>query len=155
MWLALQKRLQTHDVIAKWNNGMILSFSLCGKDSDYVPHLFFQCDYSGSVMNKVGTADVVYNMWSERNLRTFQDAKRDEDTLIKMVKDEIKFEVSNGGNVVRWDVSLSNSLPMSDVRPCKCSSWQLRLNGTRVLTLILMERFSMESEGLSSLLETA
>ncbi|GJR20864.1 hypothetical protein Tco_0969391, partial [Tanacetum coccineum] len=53
-------------------------------------------------------------------------------------------EVSNGsriGNVVRWDVSLSNSLPMSDDRPWKCSSWQLRLNGTRVLTLIMVMPF--------------
>ena len=46
MWLALHKRLQTQDRMAKWNVGQNLLCTLCGKCSDSVQHLFFQCHYS-------------------------------------------------------------------------------------------------------------
>lgn len=43
LWLALHKRLMTHDVIAKWNSGLTLNCSLCGHCSDsasYVLSMF-------------------------------------------------------------------------------------------------------------------
>ena len=129
MWLALHQKLQTQDIIAKWNTGSVLKCALCGQGGDSVPHLFFQCKYSSkvwttlkgmfhmdqvgddwngivgclmsmhqknnikSVPSKIGTATCVYNVWHERNLRLFQDEHKDEETLIKIVKNEIKWKL--------------------------------------------------------------
>ncbi|PWA48893.1 hypothetical protein CTI12_AA486780 [Artemisia annua] len=98
---------------------MNLTCALCGHGCDSVPHLSFQCKYSHkfwssikgmfymdqtgddmhqnnnikSVMSKIGTAACVYNVWHERNMRLFQDKYIDEITLIKMVKEEIKWKL--------------------------------------------------------------
>ncbi|GJW95089.1 DUF1997 domain-containing protein [Tanacetum coccineum] len=48
-----------------------------------------------SVLSKIGTAACVYVVWRERNLRLFQDEKRNEDVLIKVVKDEIKWKLAS------------------------------------------------------------
>ncbi|GJS48607.1 hypothetical protein Tco_0598728 [Tanacetum coccineum] len=104
---------ETHDQ-AVWinNNGEVkkisikeLSYSLCGKEGDYVQNLFFQCDYSRKklkcknnimgVIKKVSIAVVVYNIWRERNLKTFQQKKRDEDAIIKIVKDDVKWKLAS------------------------------------------------------------
>ncbi|GKB26479.1 RNA-directed DNA polymerase, eukaryota, reverse transcriptase zinc-binding domain protein [Tanacetum coccineum] len=113
----IPKRLQTRDIMAKWSNGLALTYALCGKESDSVPHLFFQClihlrqascnwndiiemiqqlhckNNIKSVLNKVGTAAVVYCIWIEINLRTFQNVKRDENAVIMMIKEEIKWKL--------------------------------------------------------------
>ncbi|GJY32854.1 RNA-directed DNA polymerase, eukaryota, reverse transcriptase zinc-binding domain protein [Tanacetum coccineum] len=44
---------KTHDIMAKWNNEVNLSCSLCEECSDYVPHLFFQCRFSRKVWDAV------------------------------------------------------------------------------------------------------
>ncbi|GKD96194.1 RNA-directed DNA polymerase, eukaryota, reverse transcriptase zinc-binding domain protein [Tanacetum coccineum] len=58
MWLALHGRLQTHDIMAKWNTGFNLSCSLCDETSDSISHLFFQCNYlkkvSGMPLERMG-----------------------------------------------------------------------------------------------------
>ncbi|GJR45485.1 RNA-directed DNA polymerase, eukaryota, reverse transcriptase zinc-binding domain protein [Tanacetum coccineum] len=131
MWLALHKRLQTHDVMAKWMTGTTFKCSLCKQTSDYVQHLFFQRSYSKkvwndikgkilldsttcewsdmigkiqnmhcknnikSILSKVGIAACVYNIWKERNLRTFQNITRDDvDWDVNPVY--TKFPVANG-----------------------------------------------------------
>ncbi|GJV08360.1 hypothetical protein Tco_1346016 [Tanacetum coccineum] len=48
-----------------------------------------------SVLSKVGTAACVYVISRERNLRIFQDEKRNEDVLIKTVKEEIKWKLAS------------------------------------------------------------
>ncbi|GJZ52876.1 reverse transcriptase domain-containing protein, partial [Tanacetum coccineum] len=48
-----------------------------------------------SVTKKVSIAVVVYNIWRERNLKTFQQKKRDEDTIIKIVKDDVKWKLAS------------------------------------------------------------
>ncbi|GJR62664.1 probable L-cysteine desulfhydrase, chloroplastic [Tanacetum coccineum] len=87
LWLALQKRLQTHDVLSKWMIGVSHNCSLC---------------------------TCVYNIWRERNLRTFQNEKRNEADITKVIIDDIKWKLANltvkkSKNVIKiykeWDIS--------------------------------------------------
>lgn len=68
-----------------------------------------------SVISKIGTAACVYNIWHERNLRSFQNVKRNEDVLISVVKEEIKWKlislnVRKSGAVIYtyklWDIEM-------------------------------------------------
>lgn len=46
-----------------------------------------------SVMSKIGTAACMYIIWHERNLRLFQDLKRNDETLLKVLNEEIKWKL--------------------------------------------------------------
>ncbi|GJT83581.1 reverse transcriptase zinc-binding domain-containing protein [Tanacetum coccineum] len=131
MWLALHGRLQTHDIMAKWNNNITLSCSLCDECNDSVTHLFFQCRYSKKVWNvikavinldqinhewkdiiehlqslnrenniksilkKIGVTVCVYMIWNVRNSRAFKNGSKDEETIIRIIKDEIRKKLAS------------------------------------------------------------
>ena len=66
-------------------------------------------------MSKVGIAACVYNIWYERNLRLFQDGKRDVNALVQAVKKEIKWKlislnVKKTKDVIhtykKWDIDI-------------------------------------------------
>ncbi|PWA44631.1 hypothetical protein CTI12_AA393700 [Artemisia annua] len=49
LWLAINKKLNTQDKVAVWNNVDELNCSLCHSVMDNHDHLFFGCDYSTKV----------------------------------------------------------------------------------------------------------
>ncbi|XP_022032946.1 uncharacterized protein LOC110934060 [Helianthus annuus] len=67
MWLLVQKKLKTQDIISRWNssgnaNFNLMCCSLCSSCPDSDDHLFFECSYSKEVWNgvkgKAGMADI-------------------------------------------------------------------------------------------------
>ncbi|XP_021973659.1 uncharacterized protein LOC110868702 [Helianthus annuus] len=58
MWLIVQKKLKTQDVIRGWNssdnaNFNLMCCSLCTSKPDSHEHLFFECGYASSIWNGV------------------------------------------------------------------------------------------------------
>ncbi|GJV55318.1 hypothetical protein Tco_1456323 [Tanacetum coccineum] len=102
------------------------------------------CDYSRklhcknnirSVLNKVGVAAVVYNIWSEKNIRIFQDGKRDEDTLIMIVKNEIKWKLAS----LKVKKSIAVTKVFEEWGVCNEVIWEDLRGNTRDLDSILEE----------------
>ncbi|GJS82396.1 RNA-directed DNA polymerase, eukaryota, reverse transcriptase zinc-binding domain protein [Tanacetum coccineum] len=52
MWLAANERLSTQDRIMKWSPSILLC-PLCNKMNDSHDHLFFKCDFSKSIWDKL------------------------------------------------------------------------------------------------------
>ncbi|GKE85107.1 hypothetical protein Tco_1558849, partial [Tanacetum coccineum] len=48
-----------------------------------------------SILSKIGLAACVYTIWRERNLRTFQNEKRNEVDVTKVIIEEIKWKLAN------------------------------------------------------------
>nr|GEW86093.1 hypothetical protein [Tanacetum cinerariifolium] len=48
-----------------------------------------------SILKKIGVAACVYMIWNERNSRTFSKGSREEETLTKIVKDEIRWKLAS------------------------------------------------------------
>ncbi|GJS11309.1 RNA-directed DNA polymerase, eukaryota, reverse transcriptase zinc-binding domain protein [Tanacetum coccineum] len=59
VWMAIQKRLMTQDIIYQWNNDNSMGCSLCRSFMDSHDHLFFQCSFSYEIWNIV--KDKSYN----------------------------------------------------------------------------------------------
>ncbi|KAL4588964.1 hypothetical protein LXL04_001865 [Taraxacum kok-saghyz] len=53
LWLALHNRLMTHDRMITWSTNANLQCTLCNTNPDSIVHLFFECNYSREVWNKV------------------------------------------------------------------------------------------------------
>ncbi|KAL4575833.1 hypothetical protein LXL04_011920 [Taraxacum kok-saghyz] len=53
LWLALHNRLMTHDRMITWSTNTNLQCTLCKTNPDSIVHLFFECNYSCEVWNKV------------------------------------------------------------------------------------------------------
>lgn len=53
LWLAINNRLATQDRIQKWGNYAVNRCHLCKKDTEDLEHLFFSCEFSEGVWNKV------------------------------------------------------------------------------------------------------
>ncbi|GJZ06511.1 RNA-directed DNA polymerase, eukaryota, reverse transcriptase zinc-binding domain protein [Tanacetum coccineum] len=67
-----------------------------------------------SILTKIGLAACVYNIWRERNLRIFQNAKRREEDIAKIIMEDIKWKlasltVKKSKSVVKiykeWDIN--------------------------------------------------
>lgn len=68
MWVAVNGRLQTADRMQKWNSSINTTCSLCQEAPESCIHLFFGCDYSGTVWRKLveGLMKDAFTMnWSE------------------------------------------------------------------------------------------
>ncbi|XP_071696401.1 uncharacterized protein [Rutidosis leptorrhynchoides] len=53
LWLAVLKRLNTQDRIQQWMPNVVLSCVLCNKERDSIDHLFFSCEYSLKVWERL------------------------------------------------------------------------------------------------------
>ncbi|PWA88348.1 reverse transcriptase zinc-binding domain-containing protein [Artemisia annua] len=51
LWLAVQNKLTTQDMIIRWGSYDMMVCSLCMKNSDSHDHLFFECDFSSQLRN--------------------------------------------------------------------------------------------------------
>ncbi|PWA52120.1 reverse transcriptase zinc-binding domain-containing protein [Artemisia annua] len=51
LWLAVQNKLTTQDMIKRWGSYDMMVCSLCMKNSDSHDHLFFECDFSSQLWN--------------------------------------------------------------------------------------------------------
>ncbi|GJT71235.1 RNA-directed DNA polymerase, eukaryota, reverse transcriptase zinc-binding domain protein [Tanacetum coccineum] len=68
LWIAMIGRLLTQDKIMAWGVQTGLLCSLCKKVNDSHDHLFFQCDYSKEVWNRMATMmnmDKIDYQWNE------------------------------------------------------------------------------------------
>ncbi|GJT28060.1 hypothetical protein Tco_0908335 [Tanacetum coccineum] len=88
--LHAQKVLLTHVVLHKWDEWSIL----------IVVHYVINQDmhYNNSIksiLTKIGLAACVYNIWRERNLRIFQNAKRKEEDIAKIIMEDIKWKLAS------------------------------------------------------------
>ncbi|XP_071726798.1 uncharacterized protein [Rutidosis leptorrhynchoides] len=53
LWLAVQNRLSTQDRLKKWYPNEQIECSFCGNQEDSHSHLFFRCEFTSQVWNKV------------------------------------------------------------------------------------------------------
>ncbi|GJR84403.1 reverse transcriptase zinc-binding domain-containing protein [Tanacetum coccineum] len=53
LWLAVLNKLTTQDKIKKWGSYDVMCCPLCKQDSDSHGHLFFECEYSKVLWNKL------------------------------------------------------------------------------------------------------
>ncbi|GJX41980.1 hypothetical protein Tco_0256970 [Tanacetum coccineum] len=65
--------------------------------NDIIEHLQSSNKHNNirSILKKIGVAACIYMIWNERNPRTFRKGSRDEETLIKIVKDEIRWKLAS------------------------------------------------------------
>ncbi|XP_021996178.1 uncharacterized protein LOC110893375 [Helianthus annuus] len=73
MWLVVQKKLKTQDIMSSWNssgnaNLNLLCCSLCVSGPDSHNHLFFECDYSAQVWSDIKVLagmESIQNEWTD------------------------------------------------------------------------------------------
>ncbi|KAM0016476.1 putative reverse transcriptase zinc-binding domain-containing protein [Helianthus debilis subsp. tardiflorus] len=73
MWLIVQKKLKTQDIMSRWNslgnaNLNLLCCSLCVSGPDSHNNLFFECDYSAQVWNNakvLAGMESIGNEWTD------------------------------------------------------------------------------------------
>ncbi|GJZ07560.1 RNA-directed DNA polymerase, eukaryota, reverse transcriptase zinc-binding domain protein [Tanacetum coccineum] len=53
LWIAVQNRLVTQDKVRRWGSIDMMVCPLCKKDMDSHQHLFFQCEYSAEVWERI------------------------------------------------------------------------------------------------------
>ncbi|GJW16459.1 RNA-directed DNA polymerase, eukaryota, reverse transcriptase zinc-binding domain protein [Tanacetum coccineum] len=53
LWMAMQNRLVTQDKVRRWGLIDMMVCPLCKKDMDSYQHLFFQCEYSAEVWERI------------------------------------------------------------------------------------------------------
>nr|GEV84795.1 RNA-directed DNA polymerase, eukaryota, reverse transcriptase zinc-binding domain protein [Tanacetum cinerariifolium] len=68
-----------------------------------------------NILSKIGVAAYVYAIWRERNLRIFQDKKRNEDVLIREVTEDIKWKLAS--STVKKSKVVSKVYEEWEVRP--------------------------------------
>ncbi|GJX75583.1 RNA-directed DNA polymerase, eukaryota, reverse transcriptase zinc-binding domain protein [Tanacetum coccineum] len=96
----LSNRLLTQDKIMAWGTKTGLLCSLCKKVNDSHDHLFFLCDCSKDVWNRLAPmmnmTRTVYK-WDEveRNQRIFRGENRDPETLFKAINEVINLKIMN------------------------------------------------------------
>ena len=61
LWMAIKGRLQTQDRLMKWNNDTNMKCPLCKRVNDSHNHLFFECEFSSNVWEKL--KDKMEIMW--------------------------------------------------------------------------------------------
>ncbi|GJY56594.1 RNA-directed DNA polymerase, eukaryota, reverse transcriptase zinc-binding domain protein [Tanacetum coccineum] len=100
LWTAMIGRLLTQDKIMAWGTKTGLLCSLCKKVNDSHDHLFFLCDYSKDMCNRLAPmmnmTRTVYK-WDEveRNQRLFRGENRDPEILFKAINEVIKLKLMN------------------------------------------------------------
>ncbi|GKB36272.1 RNA-directed DNA polymerase, eukaryota, reverse transcriptase zinc-binding domain protein [Tanacetum coccineum] len=70
-WLAIQKRLMTHDKILVWRPNEDFKCALCSNCPDSHNHLFFSCEFSKEIWKEL------IGLLNERDNRIFKNEKRD------------------------------------------------------------------------------
>ncbi|GJT49691.1 hypothetical protein Tco_0975848 [Tanacetum coccineum] len=130
--------------IKKWGNYDMMTMMTCSINSpSWSTTIDFLTDKPclnsiRSRIRRLCLGAAVYFIWQERNFRIFRNLKRDWSTVLQLICDAIKlrlmglqvkkysvvdtataicpFELQKGPNSLtsQWDVSLRNSLPMSD-----------------------------------------
>ncbi|GKA14637.1 RNA-directed DNA polymerase, eukaryota, reverse transcriptase zinc-binding domain protein [Tanacetum coccineum] len=68
-----------------------------------------------SILTKIGLAACVYNIWREMNLRIFQNAKRREEDIAKIIMEDIKWKLAN--LTVKKSKSVVNIYKEWDINP--------------------------------------
>lgn len=53
LWVAARNRLQTCNIIQKWNNLVNTLCVLCQEEQETCQHLFFKCRYSGTIWKEL------------------------------------------------------------------------------------------------------
>ncbi|GKE28992.1 reverse transcriptase zinc-binding domain-containing protein, partial [Tanacetum coccineum] len=53
LWMAVLNKLSTQDKIKQWGSFDVMRCSLCKKDTDSHSHLFFECEFSKALWEKV------------------------------------------------------------------------------------------------------
>ena len=61
MWLAIKGRLSTLDRLQKWGNCIVNRCYLCMKEAEDLEHIFFKCDFSREVWEKVRIKAKIHN----------------------------------------------------------------------------------------------
>ncbi|GJU02352.1 RNA-directed DNA polymerase, eukaryota, reverse transcriptase zinc-binding domain protein [Tanacetum coccineum] len=107
--LAIQNRLNTQDRIAIWKPNDIIQCVFCKKCLDSIEHLFFSCNFSKEVWREMqktlnvnmafswgNTVEelLVYYIWQERNKRIFKEDRRDEKTMVQIIKEAIRLKLA-------------------------------------------------------------
>ncbi|PWA90893.1 RNA-directed DNA polymerase, eukaryota, Reverse transcriptase zinc-binding domain protein [Artemisia annua] len=107
LWLA--NRQSTQDRLMKWGIHGANRCCLCYNNSVDLPHLFFQCPFLrkcgdiiqrlvndgngnniSSVVRRLFLAASVYNIWNERNRRSFRDDSRNSNEVFKNIVDIVR-----------------------------------------------------------------
>ena len=57
LWMAIKGKLQTQDRIMVWNSNKDMKCSLCNMTNDSHKHLFFECEFSKSIWEKLKKED--------------------------------------------------------------------------------------------------
>lgn len=68
LWLLMNERLSTQDRLLKWYPSMSMSCPLCNNGHDSHDHLFFKCNYSSKVWQKMrrnSKIQCVVNCWKD------------------------------------------------------------------------------------------
>ncbi|GKB04431.1 RNA-directed DNA polymerase, eukaryota, reverse transcriptase zinc-binding domain protein [Tanacetum coccineum] len=81
---------KTQDLMGVWEKNDNMRCVFCKDVSDSHDHLFFKCDFSSRVWDRL---KCMVNMDHERNIRMFQDKSRYVDSLIDLIKDNVRLRV--------------------------------------------------------------
>ncbi|XP_071700348.1 uncharacterized protein [Rutidosis leptorrhynchoides] len=103
MWVAIQKRLVTHDRLQKWYTNLNLKCALCDQGNDSHEHLFFKFVYAAEIWKRLkdmllfrGLPDDLYKIVDklfERNWRIFKNKKRNAVDLYEMIVENIRVKL--------------------------------------------------------------
>ncbi|KAL9292680.1 putative reverse transcriptase zinc-binding domain-containing protein [Arabidopsis thaliana] len=68
VWLAVQNRLSTGDIMNQWNGGQSATCVLCNNALETRDHLFFSCDFASEIWSNLAT-----EIYGDRYSTSWQD----------------------------------------------------------------------------------
>ncbi|GJW12179.1 RNA-directed DNA polymerase, eukaryota, reverse transcriptase zinc-binding domain protein [Tanacetum coccineum] len=97
-WMAVLNKLTTQDKIKQCGSYDVMRCALCKNDTDSHSHLFFECEFSKTIWEKVtwkiGVDWKENNRCNnERNNRIFRDEMRSSDEIYKTLEDIIRMRI--------------------------------------------------------------